>query len=482
MNRQLVKSDRATVTVPELELEIPPNTQKGVFTTIEGLLDRTLENLGASNVLRRTIDAEGAAAVDAFIVRLRTLREGHAFPFTVILDDPSGNSFLENPNAPRHDPHLRVRYYTRTDQQNRALGCYAESAGAGVSDAVGALIGLPESEEGMAVVAGASTSVPVDDDSNCDLAGSRACTTEPLKYAAPTTIFPPRGPPDASGNEPSRFHKGGALITTDTARGALTQRNRRAGAVRGADGALSALIFDSSTTDAAKEVMRFPVTCFHCSTAGDCRMCVTDVPHFKEVIIMAFTCEGCGWRNVEVKGGGAVPTLGTVTELRYDPTHPDADRDLTRDVIKSDTAGLEIPEIELSLEPGTLGGMYTTVEGLLAAARDKLVESDPFMSGGDSSDEARATVFAEFISRFDAVISGTVPFTMRLSDPMANTWVYSPTAPEPDPRLMHTTYTRSREEDLNLGLLDMKTEGYGEDDGVEDAVAEAADAVTAPPS
>ena len=38
LSRQVVKSDNATVTVPELEFEIPAATQKGSITTVEGLL------------------------------------------------------------------------------------------------------------------------------------------------------------------------------------------------------------------------------------------------------------------------------------------------------------------------------------------------------------------------------------------------------------------------------------------------------------
>ena len=33
LSRQVVKGDHARVTVPELDFEIPPNTQKGVMTT-----------------------------------------------------------------------------------------------------------------------------------------------------------------------------------------------------------------------------------------------------------------------------------------------------------------------------------------------------------------------------------------------------------------------------------------------------------------
>jgi hypothetical protein len=69
-----------------------------------------------------------------------------------------------------------------------------------------------------------------------------------------------------------------------------------------------------------------------------------------------------------------------------------------------------------------------------------------------------------FAARIDELIEGKVPFTLRIEDPMANSWIYSPTAPDPDPRLSHEHYERSHEENLELGLLDMKTEGYGEED------------------
>lgn len=38
LRRQIVKSNHATVTLPELQFEIPPGTQAGVITTLEGML------------------------------------------------------------------------------------------------------------------------------------------------------------------------------------------------------------------------------------------------------------------------------------------------------------------------------------------------------------------------------------------------------------------------------------------------------------
>lgn len=65
-----------------------------------------------------------------------------------------------------------------------------------------------------------------------------------------------------------------------------------------------------------------------------------------------------------MKGGGAIPPKGTAYTL-----WAVSKEDFRRDVLKSDTARLELREIQLVLEMGTLGSMYTTVEGLLNKVR-----------------------------------------------------------------------------------------------------------------
>jgi zinc finger protein len=43
--------------------------------------------------------------------------------------------------------------------------------------------------------------------------------------------------------------------------------------------------------------------------------------------------------------------------------------DLSRDVIKSDTAEVIIPELDLHITTGSLGGLITTVEGLATSVQ-----------------------------------------------------------------------------------------------------------------
>lgn len=56
---------------------------------------------------------------------------------------------------------------------------------------------------------------------------------------------------------------------------------------------------------------------------------IPDIPHFKEVVIMATTCDHCGHKTNEVKSGGGIEPKGTKITLRVtDPS------DMSRDVLK----------------------------------------------------------------------------------------------------------------------------------------------------
>ena len=100
LNRSVVKSEFATISIPEIELEIPPQTQKGSIKTVEGFLLSTIEGISELQEKRRQFNPEDAAKIDAFLEKVAEYREGRKFPFTFEVTDPSGNSFVQNPNAP----------------------------------------------------------------------------------------------------------------------------------------------------------------------------------------------------------------------------------------------------------------------------------------------------------------------------------------------------------------------------------------------
>uniref|UniRef100_A0A2I2Z345 Zinc finger ZPR1-type domain-containing protein n=1 Tax=Gorilla gorilla gorilla TaxID=9595 RepID=A0A2I2Z345_GORGO len=113
MNREVVKTDSATTRIPELDFQIPAFSQKGALNTVEGLITRAISDATAERI-------------DEFIVKLKELKQS-ASPFTLIIDDPSGNSFVENPHAAQKDDALVITHYNQTLQQEEMLGLQAEA-------------------------------------------------------------------------------------------------------------------------------------------------------------------------------------------------------------------------------------------------------------------------------------------------------------------------------------------------------------------
>ncbi|GMP23945.1 hypothetical protein CsSME_00001373 [Camellia sinensis var. sinensis] len=75
---------------------------------VEGILLRTADEIEALQEERKVhvplqpifcfseVDPQSAEAIDRFLPKLRACAKGES-SFTIILDDPAGNSFIENP-------------------------------------------------------------------------------------------------------------------------------------------------------------------------------------------------------------------------------------------------------------------------------------------------------------------------------------------------------------------------------------------------
>jgi zinc finger protein len=352
--RQVVKSDTATVKFIELDVEVPAG--KGQLSNVEGLLTTVIDDLAFGQEKRKEEEPEVYTKIEEVIAKGRKMLAGEAFPFRVSLDDPAGNSFI----AP--DPRDGVgkwekREYLRTPEQNAALGL-ADTA-------------------------------PADD-------------------------------LDEQGN-----------ILPD-------------------------------------QIYEFPATCPGCMHPCTTNMKMVEIPHFRQVVIMNTSCDDCGYKSNDVKTGGEVPAKGRKVTLRVrNPV------DLARDILKSESCALECPELSLAVNPGTLGGRFTTVEGLLTQVRDDL-HNQIFDADADSAATARKndslsssdkTRWEEFFTGLNAAVKGEKEFTIVLTDPLASSYVQSlaDDPSQPDDQMTVEEYDRTEEEEEDLGLADMKTEGYEED-------------------
>lgn len=357
--RQVVRSESSAFRVEDIDLEMP--STPGQLTNLESLLSKIMTDLESDQPMRKIQQTEVHDALVPIIGRLATMLEGGAFPITVTLDDPSGNSFIEPSPEDKGTKYTRSDYL-RTHAQNEALG-----------------LGLAVEQE-----------------------------------------------------------------FTDDAGGGMEGVN----------------IVDGEVYELQAEC---PACAMHCTV----NMKKVNIPHFKEVIIMATSCEHCGYRTSDVKTGGAIPEKGKRITLRVETPE-----DLSRDILKSETCALKSVELDLEVQPGTLGGRFTTVEGLLVQIREQLhgqifdTEEDdnmPALSGGDSMVDSTKQTWTNFFSKLDKALKVELQFSITLEDPLASSYVEA--RMEGDPQIVTKEYERTHEEMEDLGINDMQTEGYDPENG-----------------
>lgn len=200
------------------------------------------------------------------------------------------------------------------------------------------------------------------------------------------------------------------------------------------------------------EVQTFHATCSSCFQPCATNMKTINIPHFKDVIIMSTNCDHCGYKSNEVKTGGEIPPKGKKIILKI----TDAE-DLARDILKSETCGMSIPELNLDLTPGTLGGRFTTIEGLLTQVSEEL-NSRVFSETSDSMDQETKNRWLTFFARLQDAIDGKIGFTIQMIDPLASSYIQNVYAPDNDPNMTIEEFERSHEQNEDLGLNDMKTD------------------------
>uniref|UniRef100_A0A1I8FPD5 Zpr1 domain-containing protein n=1 Tax=Macrostomum lignano TaxID=282301 RepID=A0A1I8FPD5_9PLAT len=324
LNRKLVRAPGSEIRLPELDSVSPAVRPRSARC---GALTDVLDNLRSALASARHLAGPDGGMIEA---------ENPSF--TLVLRDPSGNSFLENPSRPAADPCLTVRRFQRTREEDEALSALR-----------------------------------------------RRCEAEPMATLPVSLLM--------------------ATLTVAAA----------------------------ATGSASKLPQLLPAK-------PSPRMKLVRVPYFKEVVVMATTCEACGHKDSSVKCGGGIEPQGVRLELAVQEPF-----DLSRDVLVS------------RLEQGSLGGKFTTRQ----PGRDESLAC--------SATPPRRLDLAKFLARITALATvveertqPSLDFRLILDDPAGNSYVQNLCAPDPDPQLLCQKYDRSEEQNESLGLTDMKTENYAE--------------------
>ena len=401
MDRRIIKSNYASLSISCCDLEIPSMTQKGKLSTIEGFISTAKENFSTSleNGYYAEMGDEYINKIKEKIQKLTDALNGDKFPFELILDDPSGNSFIENPYAPQTDPSIKVSYFDRTKEMIEKMGFSVENQKQDLKS--------EEKKEN------------VEDKENAEINEKEKEEHVKMSYYNKKKDFTVYKPKDKYSQMIVDFTEG----------------------------------IDDKNSDIDNKIIQFPTFCYCCNAPGFLRNYVCSIPYFKEIIISCFKCDQCGYKTTNIGGGGGISEKGTKMILSVE-----TEEDLNRDVFKSETSKVSIPEIGFETSEGSLGSMFSTVEGIIDKICTQLLDT-PFSSADSSPNSLN-----NFVMKLRDLKQLNKKFTFILDDPLSNSFIFPIDEEKNDERLKKEEYERTYEQNEDLGINDMKVENYEEDD------------------
>lgn len=390
LGRQVLKSDTATISVPELEFEIGAGSYvpfAGNLTTVADVLMQACKNLNMNQAERRAADADTAGKIDAFIQELEEYAAGqHAFTFEI--EDPAGNSFISGAdgspaNAASGDPQLTVERFDRTPAQESRMGLAmpdeflpydgAEEAAAAPASAPGRLILRVEGQA----------------EADAFLAA----------YAVEQPSAEPQQPPS-----------GAQLPSACTACGAT--------AVGGFEAA------------ARQPVESFIRSCF----------------------IVSAACSSCSARAVEVRSSGGVSAQGSRLRLRVQEP-ADLERAVLQSASASVAVPELELALSTGSNAGMATTVGQLIGNLAEQLGNNPALAPGGTAHAEGAEEERAE-WASFLASLLAFSKLERPWTLELTDPLDSSFIAAPAGVEEgqDKRLTRVMYDRPPDENEHFGL------------------------------
>eukprot|EP01105_Mastigella_eilhardi_P028730 TRINITY_DN967_c0_g1_i2.p1 TRINITY_DN967_c0_g1~~TRINITY_DN967_c0_g1_i2.p1 ORF type:complete len:463 (+),score=95.95 TRINITY_DN967_c0_g1_i2:92-1390(+) len=159
LDRVVMRSDTAYLTVPEVGLESPPGTAR--YTDLRTILVEARDRIETASVGFLSPSGASENAVQQFLAEFNQVISG-VTPCTIVIDDPTGRSYFRKDNT-LPPPNVSVRVYVRTANQNEELGIEADAAAnldepLPIEDAVEKVKELIESSSRIAMFTGAGVS------------------------------------------------------------------------------------------------------------------------------------------------------------------------------------------------------------------------------------------------------------------------------------------------------------------------------------
>lgn len=175
-----------------------------------------------------------------------------------------------------------------------------------------------------------------------------------------------------------------------------------------------------------------------------CPLCRTDlvmnwqrdnIPYFGEIMHVSARCQ-CSFRFADTM------ILSVKEPMRYEMP-VETSEDLDARVIRSTSGTIRIPEMGVTIEPGSVSESYVTnIEGVLQRVRDVLLTASRWVQG----DEEKSSRSEELLCMLEDVIEGKRKITVIVEDPLGNSAIISKKAKA-------TRLSEEEAEKLNTGMI-----------------------------
>jgi zinc finger protein len=141
---------------------------------------------------------------------------------------------------------------------------------------------------------------------------------------------------------------------------------------------------------------------------------IYDLPDEDKMLLVKLECDNCGFFNRDI-----IP-LSTRTEPGVSEYYITEEEDLKSKVYRSPTAKLEIPELEVEVEPGPSAEFYfTNIEGILQRFETAVLTHRNSLKAENISTKDIDII----LKNMKRAYKGDFPFTLKIIDPQGSSYI-----------------------------------------------------------
>ena len=160
-----------------------------------------------------------------------------------------------------------------------------------------------------------------------------------------------------------------------------------------------------------------------------------DLPDSDKMLIIKFECDNCNYHKNDIIPMTTRMDPGVMTLKIL------AENDLKSKIYRSPTGKLEIPELELIVEPGPRADFYyTNVEGILF----RFEEAVSIYKNNLETNDPQFNEIEEILGDLEKAINGELKFTLIITDPGGGSYINPQDA-------SHYTFQKLNSDELQEG-------------------------------